>query len=416
MHRVCGRAAPDLMRRRRAAYVRAMSASGATATSGRTSLEGLLLLEGALVPGRIVLAHGRIASIERDETVARTHVVAPGLVDLHVHGHGGCEPDGDLDGMARSLARAGTTAFQPTLFPQRPPALAATAARVWAQARAPSETPRARAVGLHLEGPFVNPVRAGALPTDALVRPSPAALAPLFEGPERGLRTMTVAPELPGAGALVAELVRRGVRVSLGHSDADEAAARAAARAGATGATHLFNAMAPFHHRHAGLVGFALSQDALHAELIGDLVHVGEAAVELALAARGPGGLCLVSDALAGAGTGCDVFHVRGYEHHVRDGAAWFDPEAGPGAPARRDHLQLAGSAMDQLAMVRRLVARGLVGLADALVMASQTPARALGLEGELGVLRAGAAADVIVLVREDLRLAQVFVGGIAVT
>jgi len=127
---------------------------------------------------------------------------------------------------------------------------------------------------------------------------------------------------------------------------------------------------------------------------------------ELALAARGPKGLALVSDALRGAGTGCDVFHSHGRHHLIDDGTAYYPP--GPGRPER----QLAGTAMGQLDMVRRLVKRGVVGLEEALEMASETPARALGLERELGVLVPGARADLIVLRGPELELEDVLVGG----
>jgi N-acetylglucosamine-6-phosphate deacetylase len=200
--------------------------------------------------------------------------------------------------------------------------------------------------------------------------------------------------------------VRAGVRVSLGHSQATAAEARAAARAGAASATHLFNAMGPLHHREVGLAGFALSSDALFAEIIGDLVHVGADAFELALAARGPAGLCLVSDALAAAGTGCDVFHWHGRDHVIRAGTSYYPPRA-PGAEP-----QLAGTAMGQLEMVRRLVQRGVLALAEALTLASTTPARALGLAGELGVLSIGARCDVLVLAPDTLELTQVLLGG----
>ncbi len=266
----------------------------------------------------------------------------------------------------------------------------------------------ARVVGLHLEGPFVNPDAAGALAVADLARPSTRALREILgpaTGGGRGIRTMTLAPELVGATDLVTELVRSGIRVSLGHSRASSAEARSAARAGASGATHLFNAMAPWHHREAGLAGFALTDAALFAEIIGDLVHVGPEAFELALRARGAGGLCLVSDALRGAGTGCDRFGSHGREHVVRDGAAFYPAADGSGP-------KLAGSASSQLEMVRRLVARGVVGLAEALAMASATPARALGLERELGELRPGLAADLLVLRGRELAIEQVFVAG----
>jgi len=225
-----------------------------------------------------------------------------------------------------------------------------------------------------------------------------------------GIRTMTLAPELPGAPALVAELERGGIRASLGHSVATAAEARAAARAGAVGATHLFNAMGPLHHREVGLAGFALTDAALFVELIGDLVHVGPDALALALLARGPRSLCLVSDALPGAGTGCDRFQWHGRDHVVRDGAAYHAPEPSDSTP------KLAGSALSQLEMVRRLVAAGVVGLEDALTMATETPARALGIEMELGRLAPGARADLLVLTGAGLELAEVIVGGVALT
>ena len=395
--------------------------------SGPRALAGRLLQGGELVPGRLLIEGGRIASIEvggvADLEASELPIVAPGLIDLHVHGHGGADPERDLAAMACSLARAGTTAFQPTLFPADPERLGATAAAVWEAAGALGADPgAARAVGLHLEGPFVNPEAAGALPPSSLAEPSVEGLRAILgpaTGDGRGVRTVTLAPELPGSQELVLELARSGVRVSLGHSRAKAGEARSAARAassasagssGAVGVTHLFNAMSGVHHRAMGLAGFALSDRAVHAELIGDLIHVRPEAVELALAARGPSGLCLVSDALPGAGTGCEVFHWHGREHEVEDGAAWFRaPLPGGG----RGERALAGSAMSQLEMVRRLVERGVVGLGEALTMASEAPARALGLEAELGRLAPGARADVLVL-GAGLGLRDVLVGGVS--
>jgi N-acetylglucosamine-6-phosphate deacetylase len=371
---------------------------------------GRLLVGGRLAPGRIELAGGRIRGIELGavEGPDGDRIVAPGLVDLHVHGFGGFDPVETLAEMAAALARAGTTAFQPTLFPARPEVLGRICERVTRSAR--ELGPRAaRAVGLHLEGPFVNRERAGALPAEDLAEPSIAALRAILgpaTGDGRGVTTVTLAPELPGSADLIDELVRCGIRVSLGHSRATAAEARDATRAGATGATHLFNAMSPLHHREVGLAGLSLIERALTAEIIGDLAHVGPEAVELALAARGPRGLALVSDALRGAGTGCDVFRSHGREHVVDSGTAYFPP-----SPGRRER-QLAGTAMGQLEMVRRLVSRGVVGLEEALAMASETPARALGLAAELGVLAPGARADLIVLRGPELALEQAYVSG----
>ena len=379
--------------------------------SGSGSLRGRLLLDGKLLTGTVGWERGRIVRLDLEGEIGGNElpIVAPGLVDLHVHGFGGADPLEDLPAMAGALARAGTTAFQPTLFPAAPERLGEQCAELWKEASRTADTSGARAVGIHLEGPFVNPEAAGALPKSDLSAPSRSALRAILgpaSGGGRGIRTMTLAPELEGAGDLVAELARSGVRVSLGHSRASAAEARTAARAGASGATHLFNAMRPWHHREAGLAGFALTDAALFAEIIGDLVHVGAEAFELALRARGMEGLCLVSDALSGAGTGCERFHAHGREHVVADGAAFYPPSAEGSAP------KLAGSASSQLEMVRKLVHRGVVALPDALAIASTTPAAALGLEKEIGALRTGLAADLIVLRGKGLELEQVFVGG----
>lgn len=377
-------------------------------------VQGRLLVDGRFTPGRISIAEGRIRAIEPlplDRTLSAMPIVAPGLVDLHVHGFGGADPIEHLPEMARALARHGSTAFQPTLFPAAPELLGPLCERAWSAARALSGA-CARAVGLHLEGPFVNRERAGALPPQDLAEPSLAGLRAILgpaTGSGRGVSTVTLAPELPGSAELVEELVRCGIRVSLGHSMATADEARRAVRSGARGATHLFNAMNGIHHREVGLAGLALLDRTVTAEIIGDLVHVGADAFELALAARGPRGLALVSDALRGAGTGCDVFHSHGRAHVIRDGAAYYPPEGERRAP------QLAGTAMGQLDMVRRLVKRGVVGIEDALTMASETPARALGLERELGVLAVGARADLIVLQGPDLELRRVLIGGVEV-
>lgn len=383
-----------------------------------SSVRGRLLVDGKLITGTLTWSGARIDGVDLEGEIggADLPVIAPGFIDLHVHGFGGFDPleEHGLHRMASALAAAGTTAFQPTLFPAAPDVLGRHAEQVWksAQAARDSSDVSARVIGLHLEGPFVNPRAAGALPIADLATPSPAALRAILgsaSGDGRGVRTMTIAPELAGSLDLVRELARSNVRVSLGHSVATAAEARTAARGGACGATHLFNAMAPLHHREVGLAGFALTDAALSCELIGDLVHVGAEAIELALRARGPESLCLVSDALQGAGTGCDVFHSHGREHVIRDGTAFYPPAQSGGAP------KLAGSAMSQLEMVRRLTTRGVIGLPEALAMATSAPARALGMERELGALRVGSAADFVMLRGPELALEGVWIAGVRI-
>lgn len=375
------------------------------------TLRGRLFVEGKLLAGTLSWQDGRITSVATEGEVVGTElpIVAPGFIDLHVHGFGGFDPLEDVAGMSRALALAGTTAFQPTLFPGEPKVMGAACVALQQRMRALTPGSGARVLGAHLEGPFVNPLAAGAIPVADLCTPSVAALRAILgpaTGDGRGVRTVTLAPELAGSADLVRELVASGVRVSLGHSRATSAESRRAAMSGAVGVTHLFNAMPAIHHREVGLAGFAMTDGALFAEIIGDLAHVGPEMFELALRARGPEGLCLVSDALRGAGTGCDVFHSHGRDHVVKDGSAYY-PAVEGGADAR-----FAGSAMSQLEMVRRLVTRGVVSLTDALTMAAATPARALGLEREIGALSTGFAADFVVLGGSELTLDGVWVAG----
>src|SRR5690349_15954057 len=184
------------------------------------TLRGRLLVDGKVLTGTLAWEKDRIAKVDVVGEIGGSELplVAPGLVDLHVHGHGGFDPLEDVGAMARSLARAGTTAFQPTLFPAAPATLGEQCEVLWRRVEA---LPRggARVLGLHLEGPFVNPAAAGALPVGDLAEPSTDALRAILgpaTGSGRGVRTMTLAPELSGAAELVRELARSHVRVSLG--------------------------------------------------------------------------------------------------------------------------------------------------------------------------------------------------------
>lgn len=374
---------------------------------------GLCLLERALVPATLVFRGPRLDAVRRLPSVpAGAPILAPGLIDLHVHGYAGQAPDEDLLGLSRALASVGTSAYLPTLFPDEPARLGRLAGSIWQRsAQVAGAAGAAQVLGLHLEGPFVNPARAGGLPSERLHAPSPAALRALLgarEPADLGIRQLTLAPELPGAPELVAELVRRGVRVSLGHSTASATEAGRAAECGARGATHLFNAMNGIHHREASLASFALAHDALAAEIIGDLVHVGPEALRIALRARGPLGLALVSDALRGASLPEAEFESHGRRCRVRDGAIWLVSDD-PAAPPR-----LTGAEASQLEAVRRLVRAGVTDLATALTMAGESPARALGLEHERGRFVPGARADWIALEPGSLALTEVGLGGVA--
>jgi N-acetylglucosamine-6-phosphate deacetylase len=355
---------------------------------------GQVLVEGrlragvdVLVDGDTLTALGAGLMVPADARVVDlpAGVLSPGFVDLHVHaldGRGLVGPAApDVEGLSQALARRGVTGF-----------LATTAAAPLEQLQAvlqglPYDGGGARCLGVHLEGPWLSGQKAGAQPQQALRLPDLDALDRLLAaGPPAML---TLAPELAGAEELIRRAAEAGVVVSLGHSTATYDQACQAVEAGARHITHCFNAMPGLHHREPGLVGAALDLDGVTVEAIADGVHLHPAVVRLLWRACGPGRVCLVSDAVdVNADVNVDV------------------DVPGTGV-ARLPDGTLAGSRIGLDTAVRNLVAWG-IPLADALTMASTTPAAVLGRRH---VLEVGATAD-LVLLDANLDVAMTVVAG----
>jgi N-acetylglucosamine-6-phosphate deacetylase len=326
--------------------------------------------------------------------------LAPGFIDIHVHGGGGFsliteDPD-EIRSYARWVVSRGVTGFLATLvgapLPQMKRWLAAAVA-------ADDGVDGARPMGVHLEGPFVNPARRGALPSEGLRPPDGAEFLALADAAQGHLKVITLAPELPGAADMVAAARQRGVVVSMGHTDATYEQALEAIEWGVRHATHCFNGMRPFHHRDPGCLAAILSSPSLSAELIADGVHVDPGAMALLLAAKGPQGTILVTDGIPAAGLGDGAYSLAGEAIQVRGGVASL-PDG-----------TLAGSVATMDRAVRNVVRLGLAPLAEAARMASTNPAAALGLGQRLGRVAPGFAADLVVL-DERLEVAMTFVGG----
>jgi len=364
---------------------------------------------GVLEPGYVTVHDGRITDVGEGpppgpaDLVLGTGTLVPGLVDLQVNGYYGVDlADCDADGwamVARRLPETGTTAFLPT-FITAPVATLATALRSAAKVTEAVAT-GARVLGVHLEGPFLSPARAGAHRRDWIVRPSPGAVAELLDAGRGVLRLVTLAPEADGALAATAALAAAGIVVSVGHSDATAAEVAAGAAAGARMVTHLFNAQRGLHHREPGVVGQALIDRRLTSGLIVDLSHVSAAACAIAFAAA-PGRICLVTDAAACAGMPPGHYLLGGQPMELPpDGAA----------PVRPDGT-LAGSALRMDRAVANAVAVGL-RLAEAVAAATRVPADLIG-RPDLGRLAAGAAADLAWL-GDDLRTRATWIAGVQV-
>ncbi|CAM3581722.1 N-acetylglucosamine-6-phosphate deacetylase [Hydrogenibacillus schlegelii] len=357
-------------------------------------------------------------------------VAIPGMIDLHVHGADGADVmDGTPEALrmiARALLREGTTAFCATTMSaseerlvralrnvaasfDAAPASAASAFSSQGGAQADGRAPEAieqagdrapeaieqagdRAaeagaalLGVHLEGPFLHPARAGAHPVEALRAPALAAFRRLNEAAGGRIRLITMAPELPGALELIPELVREGVVVSVGHTDADYETVVAAADRGARHITHVFNAMRPLHHRAPGALGAALVDDRLTVELIADGVHVHPALFRLVFRAKGTERVVLITDGIRAKGRPDGVYELGGREVTVRCGRATLADGT------------LAGSVLRMNEALKHLVDAG-IPLVEAVRAATLNPARALGLDGERGALLPGRLADVVLL------------------
>ena len=330
------------------------------------------------------------------ERLPRHLILAPGFIDAQVNGGGGAlfndSPDlPTLRAIAAAHRRFGTTALLPTLITDTPDKMRQAAACVRA-ATAAGET---GIIGLHLEGPFLNPARKGVHP-EALIRPmSEDDLRFLCEDTPRPL-LLTLAPERVDAAAL-ARLAHAGVTVAIGHSAASCEQAWDALRAGARGFTHLFNAMPPLAGRDPGPVGAALASDGF-AGIIVDGHHVHPANLRLALRAKGAERLMLATDAMASVGSDILAFRLHGRTIRVADGR--LTTEDGT----------LAGAHLDMATAVRNAVARMGASLAEALRMASATPADFLGLR-DRGRLVPGANADMVALDDRGV-VDRVWVGG----
>ena len=245
-------------------------------------------------------------------------------------------------------------------------------------------------LGAHVEGPFISPEKHGAQRTDFIVGPDPERVAVLLEH-AKAIKRVTLAPEVPGALELIARLTKNKVASSGGHSNAWEEEARAGFEAGMRQVTHTFNCMSSLRRRDgervAGLLEFALSEPEIFCELIADGHHVGRTLMRMLYRAKGAEGICLVTDATAGAGLPNESrFNLGGAECVVRNGACWM-----------ADGSALAGSAARMIDLVRQMVQVVGVPLHEAVRMATETPARAMGWRAK-GGLAAGMDADLVVL------------------
>ena len=336
--------------------------------------------------GRVVAAgHGPRSGEDLDG-----RFIAPGFVDMHVHGGGGASFADDPQTAIEFHRRHGTTTGLASLVTAAIPDMAKQIAALVPFVES------GHIAGIHLEGPFLAAARCGAHDHSLLRPPEARDVATLLDAGQGTIRMVTIAPELPRAVDAIRRIVEGGAVAALGHTDATYEAARAGLDAGASVGTHLFNAMRPLHHREPGVITALLDSD-VTLELVVDNVHVHPALVSWVCRAAAAGRIAMITDAIAAAGAGDGDYLLGGLEVSVRDGVA------------RLTHGgSIAGSTLTQDVALRNAVAAG-VPLVAAVAALTSIPARALGLSS--GTLDPGRRADLVVLT-DDLHVDAVMLGG----
>lgn len=330
--------------------------------------------------------------------------VIPGLIDMHIHGALGADVlDADsrsISTIAQFLARSGTTSFLPTTVSASWGQLEQAAGAIEKAQQA--GLPGARVLGLHLEGPFLNPARRGAQNPAALQAVDIRAVAELLKYFPNLVRVVTLAPELPGAVDCVKYLAERHIVVAAGHTEADYSTMKAAFAAGLSHAVHLFNGMGPLHHREPGPVGAVLSTPGVTCEVIADGHHLHPAVVQLVVSLKAPHDIVLVTDAMRATGLPDGPYDLGGLVVHVRGGVT------------KTETGSLAGSTLTMLKAVQNAVAFTGLPLASVIAWATVNPARLLGLNATKGEIAAGKDADITVL-DQDFNVVLTIVEGTVV-
>lgn len=375
-------------------------AGGTIYTPNHTLNDGYLLIEG----GRIrEIGKGRLSPTRRSSNIlnVKGKLVLPGFIDIQVNGGGGCMTlDGTLDairGMAQAHARFGTTVMLPTVISADDECLS-NAVSATAEA-AEKGTGGANVLGVHLEGPFLNPERRGIHQKEFLRSPSIEYFEDIYELAKGKLRVIALAPELDGAIDLIRHASGRGVIVSLAHSDADCQKTREAIDSGLRLCDHIFNAMPPLMHRAPGPVGAFLTSGHTYVEMIADGYHVHPAVMEIVIRSKGVDRVILVTDAMPPAGTSMTSFSIGATRFAVR-GSSCFAPDG-----------RLAGTALTMNRAVKSIVESTSTSLSDAVRMASLNPAKLLGIDQAKGSLEVGKDGDVVVT-DVDLNVHATVIGG----
>jgi N-acetylglucosamine-6-phosphate deacetylase len=365
-------------------------------TPNRTLKEAYITVEG----NKIVDVSEEKPKDAREVYRYDEHIISPGFVDMHTHGGFGIDitysRSKGISDLSKILPSTGVTSYFPSIMTE-------SADQIKNAVRSIKEASKlkngsSKILGIHLEGPYLNPSRCGAQPKEHIRKPSLEEFNDLYYLSERMLKRITVAPDIDGGIEFIEGVVRKfKVKVSLGHTDATYEQTIKAIEAGANIITHLYNGMRGFHHRQPGIVGAALTEN-VYAEIIVDFIHLHPATVNLVIKCKRPNKTILVTDSISGAGLGDGTYMLGSRAVTIKDGVA----KLGDGT--------LAGSTLTMIRAVQNTVKAGMP-LKDAVKMASLIPCNAMGIK-DAGKISRGCRADLIVLDKQ-LRIMDTYIDGV---
>lgn len=320
------------------------------------------------------------------EAAGKNWTLLPGFIDVHIHGAAGFDvmdstPEA-LSGMASVLPKEGTTSFLATTMTQSDEAISAALQNA---SRFQAGDAQAEMLGVHLEGPFISAKQPGAQPVEHITAPSTVLFSKWQELSGNRIKVVTLAPETEGGFEFIKRLTADGVLASIGHSDGTWLEMQQALEAGASRVTHLYNQMSAFHHREPGVVGTALLEDRLNAEIIADFIHSHPKSVELAYRQKGAERLVLITDAMRAKGLEPGIYGLAGQDVIVTE------------TDARLKSGALAGSILTMDAAMKNVRSATHCTISELVAMTSANAAKELGLANK-GSIAAGKDADLVIL------------------
>jgi len=374
--------------------------NGTIITPYKTMKNGVVIFE-----SEKIVAVGRESDVKMPKSAriidASDKIVAPGFIDLHIHGGKGRDiMDASYEAIneiAKFVASHGTTSFVPTTISAPGPDLLRAMEAV--KTAMEKGTDGAEVLGAHLEGPYISLEKHGAHDTNYIRHPSLEEFGEIWETCNHAVRIVTLAPEIEGSRLFIQKLRELGIVVSIGHSNATYIQAIDAIKQGVRHATHVFGRMSGFNHREPGVVGAVLTHDELTAELICDSIHVHPAAMDLLTRAKGSKKVVLVTDAIRAAGMPDGKYALGKQYIIVKDGVS------------RLESGDLAGSTLTMDRAVRNVMKLVGLPLQTAVEMATINPAVAIGVNGNKGSLELGKDAD-IVIIDDELNVYMTIVKG----